>query len=243
MSQDRQEKHHLALRQIREEEALLAAEMSGEPPDSDNELWLVSYADLMTLLFGFFVLMYVFASQHTKSTVEMQSKLAEQFGSGERSYVEKQSDEIKLQIQSVPDLSDIEVYPDVEGVTLVFKTKLLFKPANAELTAEATNVLLQMIKQIREKIADAPITVEGHTDDRPLTSKTYQDNWELSAARAAAVVRVFENAGFDSSHLAATGFGASRPLAPNHEPDGKVIVENMDRNRRVAIRIRFIKKL
>jgi chemotaxis protein MotB len=74
-----------------------------------------------------------------------------------------------------------------------------------------------------------PVRVEGHTDDRPIASKIYPSNWELSAARAASVVHRFANAGVNPDRLSVIGFGEYRPAQPNDTATGR------DANRRVVI--------
>jgi chemotaxis protein MotB len=208
-----------------------------EQPESDSEIWLVSYADMMTLLFGFFVLMYVFASQQTAATTSMKQKLAEQFGGRITNHIREQSDQLRKEIQSIPELADVDVREDAEGVTITFRTAVLFASGSSSLSPQAEATLQVMLRQIREHLDAPPIVVEGHTDDRALISKQFLDNWELSAARAAAVVRIFEKAGIESSHLSAVGLGASRPLAPNRDVEHNAIEKNMELNRRVVLHI------
>ncbi|RZA32435.1 MAG: flagellar motor protein MotD, partial [Lysobacteraceae bacterium] len=73
--------------------------------------------------------------------------------------------------------------------------------------------------------------VEGHTDTLPITNERFASNWELSAVRAASVVRLFIESGVQDARLSAIGHGATRPVAPNDTP------ANQARNRRVAVMI------
>jgi chemotaxis protein MotB len=207
------------------------------PHDGDNELWLVSYSDLMTLLFGLFVLMYAFAIQKDDRSLVMKDKLAKQFNGDVHTYVADLVTELKKDIVKIPDLQDIEVQENYEGVTIGFKTSLAFDSASSDLKPSMQAPLNQMVESIKARASKYAVIVEGHTDDRPLTSGRYKDNWELSAARAATVVRIFEKDGFAPSHLTAVGMGSSRPSAPNRDQNGKLIPENLERNRRVMIRI------
>ncbi|MES2964465.1 MAG: OmpA family protein [Bdellovibrionota bacterium] len=206
--------------------------------EGDNELWLLSYSDMMTLLFGFFVLMYVFAlNDKDDRALVMQDQLAKQFNGDVHTYVAEIVTDLQKAIVKIPELEDVEVQENREGIVIGFKTSLAFDSGDAELRARTKASLQEMIARIKEKAEAYPIIVEGHTDDRPLTTSRYKDNWELSAARAASVVREFERAGFESSHLTAVGMGSSRPAAPNRDVAGRTIAANLERNRRVAIRI------
>jgi chemotaxis protein MotB len=84
------------------------------------------------------------------------------------------------------------------------------------------------------------ITVEGHTDDEPISSAQFPSNWELSAARAAAVVRFFAEHGIPANRLRAAGYAQTHPLAPNRDDAGNPIPENQAKNRRVVIELEKI---
>ena len=86
------------------------------------------------------------------------------------------------------------------------------------------------------------ISVEGHTDDSPISTAQFQSNWELSTARAASVVRFFLEEGIPPRKLTAAGYAGTFPVAPNRTADGTVIPENQAKNRRVVIRLEKIDK-
>ena len=74
-----------------------------------------------------------------------------------------------------------------------------------------------------------PIRVEGHTDNRPISTRAFPSNWELSSARAASVVHLFTKAGIDPVRLAVIGLGEHRPAQGNDTPEGR------NANRRVLL--------
>jgi chemotaxis protein MotB len=78
---------------------------------------------------------------------------------------------------------------------------------------------------------DFPITIEGHTDDVPISNTQFPSNWELSAVRATTVLRLFAAAGIAAPRLTAIGYADTRPVEPNALADGRA------RNRRVSILI------
>ncbi len=106
--------------------------------------------------------------------------------------------------------------------------RILFASGSAEITQEGENVLTRVAKQIL-KLPDQSVRVEGHTDNVPISTALFPSNWELSAARAARVVRAFEAAGVPSDRLEAVGFGPNRPLESNDSGKGR------SRNRRIEI--------
>lgn len=110
-----------------------------------------------------------------------------------------------------------------------------FQRGSAELTPEGVDRLDSLYEVIQEQYPDRPIRIEGYTDNLPVRDTTelpYVDNWELAAARAAAVVRYFQwGRGMDPTRFEVVGFGSHRPLVPNTSPD------NRAQNRRVRIAV------
>src|SRR5690606_6559496 len=88
-----------------------------------------------------------------------------------------------------------------------------------------------IVEQLAKILApfDNPIQVEGFTDNLPIATALYPTNWELSAARAASVVRMLEMNGVASQRMAAVGYGEHRPIADNATPEGRAM------NRRVVL--------
>jgi chemotaxis protein MotB len=84
------------------------------------------------------------------------------------------------------------------------------------------------------------IRVEGHTDDVPIATAQFPSNWELSAARAIQVVKLFREIGISEKRLEAIGYADTRPIAPNRGPAGEALPENMSLNRRVMVRIQRV---
>lgn len=107
------------------------------------------------------------------------------------------------------------------------KTDILFPSAVASLSTQAQGILDQLAR-ILSRFPNA-IRVEGYTDDRPIDTFVFPSNWELSAARAASVVRLFAAREVDPARLAVIGWGEQRAAGRNDTPEGR------NRNRRVLI--------
>jgi len=86
------------------------------------------------------------------------------------------------------------------------------------------------------------LTVEGHTDDNPISTLQFPSNWELSTARAAAVVRFFLEKGVDPRHVSASGYADVFPKVPNRDNSGNALPQNQAQNRRVVIKLEKIEK-
>jgi len=207
----------------------------------DESNWLVSYADMMTLLFGFFVLMYSFSRIDDKRFEVVRKDVARYFGGQVKinPTLTKMEQEAKDIIQSGGLDKNVELVAKDSGIELKFNGSMHFIAGTSTLNAESAHVLNKLITMIKSTVKADAITVEGHTDDDPIASATYPSNWELSSSRASAVVREFEKYGFDPSKLTATGYGSSRPLVPNRDSKGTSIPANQEANRRVLVTVAF----
>ncbi|RME18558.1 MAG: flagellar motor protein MotB [Bdellovibrio sp.] len=207
----------------------------------DESNWLVSYADMMTLLMGFFVLMYAFSRVDRNKFAVVRKEIATYFGGQVKALpaVEAASKEIKNFVKKMELEKEVQISTTETGIILRFNGELLFNSGSAELVPEMRPVLTRIITMIKAQKNVEEVRVEGHTDDIPIFSPVFPTNWELSAARAARVVRQFEAAGFPETKLVAEGYGASRPEVPNRTPNGDPIKENLAKNRRVIINVSF----
>ena len=201
--------------------------------------WIVSYADMMTLLFCFFVIMTSFASFDPVEVAGKSEKLAEGFNPKGAEAALEDLKGLGLEVGKLPDLEGI-AHPEVkDGVLrIVFSTSILFPPGEIELSEELEKKIDVMIGLIKSKNKDYRIIVEGHTDNSPiLPTGVYSSNWDLSSQRASALVERFIYYGFNPRNIVAVGYGDSRPVAPNFNKNGDPIRENQNLNRRVVVKI------
>jgi chemotaxis protein MotB len=119
-----------------------------------------------------------------------------------------------------------------DGIRVNLSQDILFATGSAELDAQGRDVLTRVSEQLAK--AGHRVEVEGHTDDVKIggaLARTYPSNWELAGARAARVVRLFEEKGLDRDRMAAVSFGEMRPVASNADAEGR------SKNRRIEIRL------
>lgn len=206
-----------------------------------GEPWLVSYADLMTLLFGFFVLMYTFASENQKdsSFVQVRKELAAFFGGNYTDEFESIGRELGNQLrQSLPSNGRWTLKSTSRGLEIALGTNTLFDLGSADLKTSASKSIFAMAHVIRDNFPEGvSIGVAGHSDDNPISTKQFPSNWELSAARSASVLRAFEKAGLPRDSLRLEAFADTQPVLPNRDSHNRVIAENQARNRRVVITV------
>ncbi len=211
-------------------------------------LWMVTFGDLMSLLLCFFVLLLSFSTMDPAMFKEVSGSLRNAFGvqKSEITYeipkgidivsrdfnpvfsidiiLEKIKSAVKLELIK----GEIEIEALKDRVILRFNDDMTFTPGSAELLPDA----LPKLDKIRKIIEEVPgeVLVAGHTDAIPIHTDKYPSNWHLSAARAASVVNYFlKEHSIAMGRLAAVGYGASRPRAPNTTLDGR------KKNRRVEV--------
>ena len=129
--------------------------------------------------------------------------------------------------------------PDRQGdriTILALDSTALFGRGSATLNSQGKVILQEVVGSLKsDEYRDYKITIEGHTDDAPVATSLFPSNWELSTARAAAVVRYFIEQGVLSQRLRAAGYADTQPLLPNRSGDGLAIADNQAKNRRVVI--------
>lgn len=241
----------------------------------NQERWLVSYADFITLLFAFFVVMYSIsqvneskyrvlsdtfvhafknspdfsadplidssgtpiettlnpiqvgqpARSPATSAIDVRSEnigqLPQEFNEISELFTERFGDLIEDNLISV---SSNELWLQIE-----LKDSILFESGNAEPSLQAQTIFDE-IAQILQDYPN-PVQVEGYTDNLPINSARYPSNWELSTARASAIVKLLANNNVAPTRLSAVGFGEFQPIADNSSAAGRA------QNRRVALMI------
>jgi chemotaxis protein MotB len=217
----------------------MAAQQQEEcPPEA--EAWMATYADAITLLMAFFVLFFSISKVDGGKFDSVAESLNETMSSKART-----SDRVELE-KDLADIVEEEGAQEVvqignagEGtITLELDSGAFFKPGGAELLDQAIPVLKSIYEEFASPIYEKfNVSIEGHTDDDPISSFKFPSNWELSAGRASTVVRFMIKEGMKKSRLKATGYGDTQPKLPNKDADGNPIAENMIANRRVVMRI------
>lgn len=206
----------------------------------DEGNWLVSYADMMTLLCGFFIMLFSIAKIDNEKYEKVRESVSKQFGGSFKS----QNAEYARFLHQIIEKNGLEKETSVrfgaDGVSLVFQSTTFFDTLSSELSAEGMKSLEPFIAEIsRIQAAEGKqfkVAVEGHTDSRKILSGPFPSNWELSSARAARVVRAFIDQGFEPTRLLAIGYADTRPIIAE---EGRTPAEEAphDQNRRVVIRI------
>jgi chemotaxis protein MotB len=123
----------------------------------------------------------------------------------------------------------VRVMQNERGVRVEINANVLFSSGEAAVHEESSKAL-KAVAQVLQN-GDQIIQVEGHTDDKPITTSRFPSNWELSAVRATSVVRLLIDNGVAASRLTAVGYGENHPVESNDTEEGRA------RNRRVTLMI------
>jgi len=220
----------------------------GGHEEPEDEAWLMTYADMITLLMAFFVLLASVSKVDQEAYDKVASGIAE-----DRTNAKNREQERKQTLQR--DLKDVvstegadqvvTMGVDAQGnITMSFDGGAFFKPGTAELQEQAIPVLRSIVEELANPLyTPFNISVEGHTDDEPISTPRYPSNWELSGGRAATVVRFFfdtkkgTDQAFDTKRFRALAYADTQPLRANLDMQGNPIAENRAANRRVVMRI------
>ena len=147
-------------------------------------------------------------------------------------------------IGDIPTANELKTEPNGDRIkTVEMNSAAFFDSGSATLSKAGEAVLRDIALQLAsESLRDYQITVEGHTDDTPISTVQFPSNWELSTARAAAVVHFFLNENIPAQRLRAAGYADTFPKAPNRDARGNAIPENQSQNRRVVIKLEKIER-
>ncbi|MCK5687348.1 flagellar motor protein MotB [bacterium] len=219
----------------------------------DEATWLVTYADLMTILLVFFVLLYTLSFfekeqyKHALETIKVQLEANENLIG-------------MMELLEVPETMDTQItIEDITGmhsrekslfnkitkfakknsekknisttildgkIIVSVKGKAIFNSGSSSLNNTAISIFNEII-QILDDYPEYNINIKGHTDNIPISTNMFPSNWELSAVRATTVLKYLISKGIDPKRLTATGYGKVMPLAPNTSEENRAL------NRRV----------
>jgi chemotaxis protein MotB len=218
----------------------------------NHERWLVSYADMMTLLFALFVVLFAISSLNKSKIEAFASSMTKQKEIGQpaittpmpiedpvepkpgnpvtRAQLEKLKEDLEKALARAGVSKGAKIEIDAKGLEISLTDGVLYNSGEAVLLPNGVKIL----DVVGPKIStfDNPVIVEGHTDNAPINSVRYADNWELSSARSNTVVRFFlSKYHVDPDRITSSGFADTRPLVPNDSDAHRAT------NRRVVVTI------
>lgn len=221
-------------------------------PEEVSEKWAIPYADFLTLLLCLFIALFAMAQAGKQAALEYAQAFARAFGMKLVPFQEalpeqilpepalkkaeptekgrkilKQLEELQEMLKRMGLEGEFKIAFEATGIRFILQEKLLFEAGSAEIKPQMRPILDKLYEILKD--LPNPVEVEGHTDSIPISTEKYPSNWELSTARAGAVVRYFIAKGINPERLKASGYADTRPIASNATPEGRA------QNRRVEI--------
>jgi len=228
-------------------------------PDCEECLpaWLAAFGDLMSLLLCFFVLLLSMSSMDAKKISEAIGSLSGAMSvleGGTQTEISKKriqeatpiesqdetSETVNRVKQAMNDANEMQEKAQTESITIEeaqdgfvieLPASLLFRPGSATIEHDDTLLFLKRIALIIEELpTDTRVSVQGHTDNQgPGAQSPYKDNWELSSARAIAILHELLLDGVSGNRVSAEGYAEFKPVATNATKSGR------EKNRRVEL--------
>jgi chemotaxis protein MotB len=212
--------------------------------EKGHDIWLLTLSDLLLLLMVFFVLLFgiTIQQQHQGSYSlgsQVEASIKPEVTPAEKPaiYVEDSafkeilaSLETDLQaiLGNVKGMEEVSLTRHADHLVLTFPERIVFDPGRAQLKP-FTKPILDKVASLASAHPQLLVEVQGHTDDKPINTKRYPSNWELSVDRATQVVKALIGLGLDPAQISLKGFGEYRTLYPNDSDS------NRSKNRRVEI--------
>lgn len=210
------------------------------PKKEDNvDSWLMSYADMITLLLCFFII-FVSVSEPKKEKLNaIADGVAGKFGTVDLATpFQGVFRSLQAVVETHQILQDVDIEKGERNLVIELSSLSFYRNKSADFDEKMLPVLEEIAKTLKNiDFMDYNITVEGHTNDVPISDSAYPTNWELSSARAARMVRFFIDQGIKPDRLKAVGYAETKPKVANLDVHGNAIVENRKLNERVMIKI------
>ncbi len=216
---------------------------------SNPDDWMGTWADAITLLMAFFVILLSTAKIDEAKYTKVANAIAQNLQHREEPEAQPVAapvsaedvafeDKLASRLEPVDKIENVAVETEQDSLTIEFTGGMLYAPGSADLKTNAVETLALVASALGDvDLEEYRITVEGHTDDIPIRNRRFPSNWELSAGRATAVVRALIEGGIDRTQVTALAYADTQPVEPNRDDQGDPITANRERNRRVVIRV------
>lgn len=199
-----------------------------------NEGWLTSYADLITNLLIFFVLIISASSIQTGKMEKIIAQISQQKPATESlSSAEKK---VKEALKEEKLTENVHVKLTDAGLELSFESGVTFASGSEAILAQMEEPLAKVLKVLTPYAGKYNFAVEGHTDETPISSGRFKSNWELSSARAMQVRERLETVGVEKHRIRVEAYGETKALDPE-TLNGLTRDQVLAKHRRVVVRL------
>ena len=188
--------------------------------------WLISYADLLTNLLAFFVLLFAVSTVQSHRFEALSRTFS--FDAQQEVSMTQAKARLDALAQNQAIKESFETALDSEGLAIRMRDELLFPSASADVSPSGEALLGRVSEVLTSLGPPHVIVVEGHADDLPIHTPQFSSNWELSAQRSVNVVKRLIEHGVGPRRISAQAFGDTQPAS----------VDDRAKNRRVVVRVR-----
>jgi len=228
-----------------------------EDPEKENsERWLLTYADLITLLFAFFVILWAISKTDPKKFDEVSREFQTIFQGANMGYIIDQANskgtkgemlegkqqedpsktlrqkrntlqtQLEYRLKNIMPQNQYKVTEVDEGIKITLFSDTFFAPGSPEVSPEA----VPFIGKIAEGLKALPnaVRIEGHTDGSPMEGDRFSKEWQLSTERALSVLNLLFSYGYPEAKSSVAGYGSTRPVATNDTPEGQAFNRRVD---------------
>jgi chemotaxis protein MotB len=224
------------------------------PEHVNHERWLISYADFITLLFAFFVVMFAVSQVDSKKVGRFTESFSKAVGidtfpesgagllPGGVVPTAKGEDPVEQKLVLAPELEGLrielaslrqnaelpaalQVLQRRNELVIRLSESLIFEAGDDRLNEQSAKAMRVLARELKRRMVD--VRVEGHTDNRPIRTARFRSNWDLSTSRATAVVAILAE-GIEPGRLSAAGYGEFHPVSKNNSDDGRRLNRRVD---------------
>lgn len=217
--------------------------------DVTSSSWFISYLDIITILLIFFVMLLANSNYDVRQIMMDEIPVTEDANALVVSKEEEQgvvfpvkalNERLLMLLNEEINNRNVELLLGEYETRLVFTGSSFYDLGEAELLPAGKEIIIRFVNALSNlENQDFKIDVEGHTDSAPIHTLRFRDNWELSSARAAGVVKFFLKEGIPSQKLKASGYADAFMVEPDVDAAGNFLPEKQNRNRRIVIRLYY----
>lgn len=206
--------------------------------ENDRDRYLITYADLITLLLGLFIILYAMSNIDANKYKGVVAAMGNVFGNetdyslmNKTNIIPKPSDNLTSELDKIISNysyeNSIRLEESERGITVHILDDVLFPPAGAILSEKSKEVLSNLARVLKELPND--IRVEGHTDNLPISNSVYPSNWHLSVDRALSTAYyLIQTEGLSPDKVSVVGYAEYRPIAPNDSKESRALNRRVD---------------
>lgn len=218
--------------------------------NENQDEWQVTYLDTVTILLTFFISLASMGTTNqgmmmTEAPTEANKDKAKSEVQAENQAnlffpIEALNFDLTQLLQKEIEQGVVTLEKGKYEIRMSFSGSTFYASGEADLLPAGKEIIQRIVRELTGlERDDFKLDVEGHTDGNPISTLRFKDNWELSAARAANVVRFFLEAGVEAEKLKASGYADTYPVAAERDENGKVNYENQRKNRRIVVRLYY----